>query len=36
MIDHGEHVENIITFVQNSGEPWRHTYIANFSNKMVQ
>ena len=36
MVDHGEHVENIITFVRHSGEPWGHTYNAIFSNKMVQ
>ena len=35
-MDHGEHVDNIITFVQNSGEPWGHTYDAIFSNKVVQ
>ena len=32
MMDHGEHVDNIITFVQDSGEPWGHTNDAIFSN----
>ena len=36
MLDHGEHVYNIIAFVKNSGEPWGHTYDAIFSNKVVQ